>query len=243
MKKLSSTHDTQVETGDIEHFDQIEIEYRAISNEQPDSSIDKQIIAAAHRELAQPKKTRLPKFSWWQRLSLPLYVAATFTFTAIAAHWLWPTTPAKTLPGTSPSPVSFEIAEPKVTAEERQKRVPRPLPEPTILMTPPEVVTKAIDSKSMSQPPLPQLRPKNDQIKVSNDENDIERLTVTGSRVKSMNGQQVSKLAYPEKEQWARDIIELFRKGEYEAAKKQLVRFKQAYPDYPIDEQLEVFRH
>ncbi|MCW9000540.1 MAG: hypothetical protein OQK04_17650, partial [Kangiellaceae bacterium] len=68
---------------DEETLNKIARSYASVSTELPSSDIDRQIIAAAHRELANPTPRKLPKDSWWRRVSLPIYAAATFAFTAV----------------------------------------------------------------------------------------------------------------------------------------------------------------
>jgi len=242
MNKQSPPIDTQ----DIEGFDSLQKEYQALSSELPDAELDKQIIAAAHRELANPNPRRTIQISWWRRLMLPVYVAATFTFTAIAAHWFWPQegNPAKTLPGTAPATVSFEVAPPKQMAVERkQKRQKRELPEPDMLMAPPESrPSEMVAKQAQSEQIASSLDEVSDLVVDSESQGSGgKKVTVTGSRVQGNDG-HAGQLTYPEKEQWARDIIGMFRDGKLEKARKELVRFKQVYPDYPIDQQLEPFR-
>ena len=227
MNKQSSSKETQ----DIENYDQLRSDYLAISKEMPASDIDKQIIAAAHRELANPNAKKMPKNGWFRRLALPIYAAATFTFTALATHWFWPTEPAKTLPGTAPTTVTFEVMEPQLKVETPQKRTPRELPEPPVILQQPKADTMG----EQRQQPVnilveEQLVSPRDNPQITVAKPDNER------RVKN-----VAKVTYPDKEKWARDIIQLFKKGEHETGRKELIRFKKAYPNYPIDGQLEVF--
>jgi len=225
MNRQSSSHQAY----DIEGLDELQKAYKAVSTEQPDSDIDKQIIAAAQRELASPNPKKSLDTSWWKRMSLPLYVAATFVFTAFASHWLWPSQTAKTLPGTAPSAVTFDLAEPTLQLEQREKSVRPALPKPPVLMAPPELAL----SKSVSQPPI-----LNGAIIVSENATGSAEDNVT----QSVPNEHAAQLSHPEKEIWAREIIELFKQGEYQAGRTELVRFKQIYPDYPIDEQLEILR-
>lgn len=225
MNKQSSSK----ETLDIENYDRLKSEYSAISNEMPDVDIDKQIIAAAHCELANPNAKKLLKNSWFRRLSLPIYAAATFAFTAIATHWFWPTEPARTLPGTAPTNVTFEVMEPQANIEPPRKRTPRELPEPPMLLQQPEVDTTAGEIHE----PVNVLV--EEQMASPRDNSPISKTSTT----ETSSAKNVAKLQYPDKDQWARKIILLFKQGEHEVGRKELIRFKKAYPNYPIDGQLE----
>jgi hypothetical protein len=226
----------------IEDLEDLQSRYQKISVELPDVAIDRQIIAAAQQELSQPNKKPAYKISWWRRLSLPLFITATFTFTAIATHWLWPTTPMKTLPGTAPATISFEVAEPVAESVTNQKRQPRPLPQQQQVITPPDAPVTLAFSKSQSQPPLLKLSqfPTKQLVKIlpSTLNSPIDSHAPTAGE----KSQNIAKLSLPDREVWVREIIDLYKQGEFVQAKKSLVKFKQKYPDYPIDEQLEVFK-
>ncbi|MCW9017921.1 MAG: hypothetical protein OQJ89_13200, partial [Kangiellaceae bacterium] len=113
---------------DEETLNKIARSYASVSTELPSSDIDRQIIAAAHRELANPTPRKLPKDSWWRRVSLPIYAAATFAFTAVATHWLWPEEPARVPPGTTPGPVKIDLLPSEPQIQQRESREPRELP-------------------------------------------------------------------------------------------------------------------
>ena len=231
------------DTDDIECFDRLQTQYQALSTEEPELAIDKQIIAAAHQEIAQPNLKTSYHISWWRRMILPLYIAATFTFTAIAAHWFWPGAPMKTLPGTSPTVVSFEVLEPVSESNKDQKRIAKPVPELPTVNEPPSIIMPVASTKSLSQPPyikIPAMQ--SDRIL------DMMKSTVKIPQVKpistdNQSEQPAGHSLRADKEIWAREIIELFKKGDHVRAKKELVSFKQNFPEYPIDEQLEVLRH
>lgn len=246
MNKQSSP----IETQDIEGFDSLQKEYQDFSKEMPSTDIDKQIIAAAHLELAQPNPRKNIHISWWRRLMLPVYVAATFTFTAIAAHWFWPQdgigTPAKTLPGTAPATVSFEVVPPQqVSLEQKSKRQKRELPEPTMLMEPPTAKPSEYGYSAGDSLVDDTERRLTDENKANQGQleqgSSGKQLSVSGARTSRSQG-HAGQLGHPNKEDWAREIIAMFRNGELEKARKEMVRFKQVYPDYPLDQQLEPFR-
>jgi len=189
----------------------------------PDEALDKQIIAAAHREIKLPSKPREYQLSWWRKLSLPLYIAAGFTFTVIGFTSLWQE-PDYLMDTEKTQTVSVEINSNYVASQqEAQKSSPikRELPElviaPTTLgVTPKEQATSDFSTQERTEFVLP-----------SNDE-------------KVYTGTELSKATYPEKEAWVHKIIELMKKGENESALVELSRFKKAYPNYPIEEQIKV---
>jgi hypothetical protein len=93
-------HQSQAEQIEFEQqaeCDEIDQDFAALSNhyqqqatEEPADYLDKQILAAAAREIEQPNPKAKIKYSWWRKLSLPLYAMSIFGFTALAAHWYWP---------------------------------------------------------------------------------------------------------------------------------------------------------
>ncbi|TQV88800.1 hypothetical protein [Aliikangiella coralliicola] len=244
-----SINSSDEKLSDIEGFDELENAYRKMSTEMPDLAIDKQIIAAAHRELSSPNPKKIPKVSWWKRLALPLYATATFAFTAIAAHWLWPA-PVKMPPGTTPGPVTIDLVEPKTKAPKMPSRKQRKLPE-LDYSTMPEA-DKSQSQNTVEEPLsgleetmniLPPKGESQQQDSVADSSANRSSLNEKESATKRSDGTtSVAKLSFPDKEEWAREIIELFKKGDFGAARTELVRFKKAYPDYPIDEQIEAFR-
>jgi len=191
--------------------------------ELPDESIDKQIIAAAHREIELPGKPREYRLGWWRKLSLPLYITAAFTFTAIGFNALWQE-PGYIIESDKPHTTSIEFNSGSVTVEEKTEQsspVKRELPElvvaPTSFGATPKESSKEEFSTQEQQKSLPTI--------------DVKEV---------YTGTELSRAAYPEKEAWVHQIIELMKKGESEAARKELTRFKKAYPDYPIEEQIKV---
>jgi|GEM_PF-2437983 len=229
-------------------LDKIEQIYHSHSTEQPESGIDRQIMAAAQRELNQPNPREKLKVSWWRRLSLPLYATATFTFTAIAAHWLWPA-PVRVLPGTSPGPVVIDM----INLKQEQ-------PQASLLKE--RKVLEAPKTKKLATRPLkPETQLANSDDVMSSEGMELEELEIGHVKLKALEleneesmkqafpqASQVEdnsyndEVLYPDKEQWAREIIQLVKNGQHQAAKEQLIMFKKHFPDYPIDEQIKSFR-
>lgn len=233
----------QVELDAIKHV------YQRYSTEMPDSGIDKQILAAAHRELSNPNLREVLKNSWWRRLLLPLYVTATFTFTAIGAHWYWPA-PVRVPPGTTPGPVIIEIINSDQLKPQNKQRVMLKMPKKQSLMALPAVPqAKLQDNDSvlpiesnvldaMSKAELSQTL----KFKLKNAVK-VPELSAQSISVEPINQAANTDHKALDKEKWVREIIQLLKNGDYHTVKKELVRFKAAFPDYPIDEQIEPFRH
>ena len=229
----------QPEELDQEVLNKIEQSYASISTELPSSDIDKQIIAAAHRELANPAPRRLPKDSWWRRISLPIYAAATFAFTAVATHWLWPEEPARVPPGTSPGPVKIDLLPSQPQIQQRESREPRKLPE----YQPPQLEPIVETTKTEGTPVDARVPPiENHDNTGSSMASDMPQ-QAEAAPVDSAAAQKNGKLQFPDEKSWAKKIINLLREGQVEAAREEMVKFKQVYPNYPIDEQVEALRH
>ena len=190
----------------------------------PESCIDKQILAAAHREMCLPKKTSTFRVTWLKKLSLPLYVASGFIFSVLALKSLWQP-PIHTIQEDSNTSVAVNIsieqnAVPNVTTPKpRQKRE---LPEMIGL---PEVVEPT--SKSDVAVRL-----------VENDESTSDAQQDENSGV--YTGTEFSVAEFREKEAWVRKIIHHMKNGESEIARSELIKFKTVYPEYPIEEQIKV---
>ncbi len=237
MKKTDPTQDMH----DDELFCELEKIYRQHSKELPNSAIDKQIIAAANAELMSPNPRNKLKTSWWRRLSLPLYVTATFTFTALAAHWFWPA-PVRIAPGTSPSPTMINLSEPGIVDLEMPKRQPRKMPDAESLIEPPQTEKKSFEAtQGEVLIDAAERQRKLDQQLHSKSVVSLPSKQTTAVNSAKEATKNVAKLSFQDREEWARKIIELFKKSEFEQAQGELVRFKKAYPDYPIDEQIKVF--
>jgi len=189
----------------------------------PDDVLDKQIIAAAHREMALPNKPKEYRLSGWRKLSLPLYITAAFTFTVIGFNSLWQE-PGYILDSESPQTTSIEFNSDSVASEKEQRQsspIKRELPELLVAPSSFGVTPKEPIDKAFSNQEQPELIPSVDAKEV-------------------YTGTELSKATYPEKEAWVHQIIDLMKKGESEAALIELTRFKKAYPDYPIEEQIKV---
>lgn len=187
----------------------------------PHRVLDKQILAAAHREIQVPKKVMNYRTSWWRRLSLPLYVAAGFTLTVFAYKSLWQPPVYLVEPDTGhTASVTFD-SEPVVVKSEVQEStlIKREMPE---FLVAPDVLERA----------------KNDSI-VSDFKQEInDDFTPSIKKEAFYTGSGLAKAIYPEKEAWARKIINHMLNGNIEIARSELISFKKIYPDYPIEEQI-----
>ncbi|WP_196140068.1 hypothetical protein [Aliikangiella sp. G2MR2-5] len=219
---------------EINHLDAFEKAYKEASNELPHSDVDKQIIAAAYRELDKPNSRRLPSNSWWRRLSLPVYALGTLAFTALATKWLW-NEPVRMPPGTSPGPVEIEVVTDTNTNDmtDYKPREPKKAPEYQAPEFLPESQTTRVTGSGLKVP---------DNGNTVTQLPEQESLASPRGQGGKLKVEQVAKLEYQTKEEWAKKIIELYKEGRQEAARKELTRFKKKYPGYPIDEQLEALR-
>ena len=193
--------------------------------ELPDEVLNKQILAAAHREISQPKKGAEYQLSWWRRLSLPLYLVAGFTFTVFALKPIWQA------PGyqieqveRSSQPTSIQISQESVSEKQdlgQSNRMKRELPQLQIVPEIPGSTTKEQVASEITQ----------QQSDEFTSEINVDEI---------YTGTLLSKAIYPEKDAWARKIINFMKNGENESARLELIRFKKVYPDYPIEEQIKV---
>ena len=234
--KLNANVDQDL--SEIEGFDALQSEYSAASIELPDSAIDRQVIAAAHRELANPKARTLPKNRWWRSVSLGFSAAAGFSFIVVAAQWFWPA-PVRVLPGTGPAPVSFEVVTDGYEPIESEPLQPKKIPHfrPTLPEPQSNVDGEAAISDDLSVP----LDSESNNVSGSTGEENLESQPLISIQNSEAIPQTAGKLK-PDKEQWAREIVELFKSGDYAAGRRETAKFKQVYPAYPLDEQLKLLQ-
>lgn len=209
---------------DIDVFEDLENLKIQLSTEQclqPDSSIDKQIIAAAHREANKSIGVKSYRTSILQKLSLPLYIASGFILTVFAYKSLWYAPVSVGVNDTEQATV-IEIDQnqvEQVSVETAKIRQSRTLPE----HVPPEPIPGRVVTLS-----TPQQSSQSEQI--TSESTLIEQGIYTGN--------EFIKAEFPEKQAWVRAIITHLRNGESKQAREELVRFKRTYPDYPIEEQI-----
>lgn len=191
-----------------------------------DASIDKQILAAAYRESQSRAKPSEYRFSFWRKLSLPLYIGAGFVFTVLAYNTLLMPVKEEIQKDESASTIISidSIESSSDSLSETKRREKRKLPSLQSPEHPPERVLT--ESKST---------PINFGTSESGEKQLIEQGIYTGNELK--------KAEFPEKEAWVREIIGLLRNGDTHSAKNELNKFKKIYPDYPIEEQIKVLTH
>lgn len=234
-------HSNEIDNAFLERLEE---SYKNVSVEEPSSDLDKQIIAAAHREIAEPNKLKRPNNSWWRRLSLPVTAAATFAFTAIATHILMPEQVGVPPGTTSPRPIKIDLVDDKKVEIKIQERKPRKLPEYKSPVSEPEVTTEVDETNDIALM-RERIRAKNDALRAKTKKLNQELSQEEKKAYAESQGSDSSKLAkleHPEKEEWARIVIELFKKGEFEKAQQELIRFKKVFPEYPIDAQIEAIK-
>ena len=188
----------------------------------PDEAIDKQIIAAAQRDIVKPRTKNTYAISRWRRWSLPIYVTAGFSFCVLAINALWqpPQYSSEHLVSSSNEvDKGEERIEITLSEEPKSTRIKRELPTFVTPENPPKVVTKTPESQASGS--------------------DID----DGDASSLYTGSQSTKVAYPEKNAWVRKIISHMKSGELEVAKTEMVRFKKVYPDYPLEEQIKVLNN
>ena len=192
-------------------------------NLSPESSLDKQVLAAAHRESLKPIKRQNYRRKGWRRFSLPLYILSGFTLTVFAFNALWlPILKNPVDKIESPTIVTIESQQSQqVIPVQENSAQKRTLPEP--------IVPAAIPERVVSKP---DKSPIEVEQELTSESMLIEQGIYTGN--------ELIKADYPEKEAWVQQIIKHLRNGESELARSELIHFKKAYPDYPIEEQIKV---
>jgi len=228
--------DQQIELGDqndklvtrqLKNIVQL-LSYDEISH--PDITIDKSIIAAAHRNAILPRIERSYQISWWRKISLPLYISAGFVFTVLAYKNLWPEH-LELIQGETNSIIAHELlleidhSSHSSVATEQGMKTSTKLPE---LAETPKMPNRT--EGELFQPQTEAIQP---NINLSAEA--VDKITP-----QVFTGNQLVKAKYREKESWAREIIEQMRAGQFEQASSQLRDFKEIYPSYPIDEQIKV---
>jgi hypothetical protein len=228
--------------------------YNQFSNEEPDTIIDRQILAAAHREIASPNSREKLHTPWWRRLLLPLYVTTVFAFTAIGANLYWPEVTPHVPPGTAPGPVSIDLIESEAHLSELKLKQQAKVRKKTEMPQEISVLKQPISPKTKQQEAEKLVVMKDGDIEktainivkqLEFQQQETELLNINASqlaRKEPVSSRLGVNKSYPNKEAWARDIITMFKNGEYAQVKEELVLFKSTFPDYPIDDQIEVFR-
>lgn len=234
IKSLDSS--LLLEANDQEMIDEIENIRNLLSQNEPhhlDFELDKQIIAAAYRDINESHKKNSYQLSWWRKITLPLYVAAGFTLTILAYSNLWPTLPYIApndtqdsaamrilIDGAQSSKNSISKTSPSASPTSREKiLLPAPFEAPSL---PGETIE---GSKMVAVTPI---------NKSTNEVSDA----FEQKQESYYTGSQLVKAEFPEKESWARKIIDYMRGGQFELAKTELRKFKDVYPSYPIEEQI-----
>ncbi|MCF6194911.1 MAG: hypothetical protein L3J46_11325 [Kangiellaceae bacterium] len=199
---------------------------------QPDTIMDKHIMAAAHRDMESAPR-RSYHFSGWRKLSLPLYITAGFVFTVLAYNKLWPSQ-LRMAGGESVAPVIVELK----------------LDESGVVNN--DAAEKAMEQAKSTEAKIKRLEPLETPNRPTN-HIDIQSIVKSEPINKRSNeiipdlhsqkqniytGSHLSKSEFPEKEAWARKIIDQMRSGQFEKARKELRDFTEIYPDYPIKEQI-----
>ncbi len=209
-----------------------------IERRQPCFDLDKQIIAAAHRELEENVASNRFQLSWWRKISLPLYVVVGFTLTILAYDSLWPTLPylnAESANSTAEMEILIEQTKIDNDANYKDNLANSSSSRERILLP-----------KRLDVPNLPdETREESKIVGASPINVDVDDANSSPGKNQDyfFTGNQLIKSEFPEKESWARLIIDYMRDGQFEQARTELRKFKGVYPNYPIEEQIKTFSH
>ncbi|MCO7224642.1 hypothetical protein [Pleionea sp. CnH1-48] len=194
-------------------------QYKKYSVETPDSSVDRVIYAASHRELKKEsiKITQLPrKQSFWDRLRLPVAMSAAFVMTFTLAHVIWPIVQFENeIMGTAAfdSDMHHNQAEAKSISE---------LASDTVKLAS-EIADVGI-------------------LKAQRQVKSEEAGTVPASeKLAIVDSSQAQQKIIKSAKVWSEEIIALAEQGNFEEVQKQLEAFEKEYPDYPIKDLLQSY--
>ncbi len=185
----------------------------------PDAGLDKQILAAAQREIEKDSKVTVYKVSWWQKLSLPLTLFAGLTFGVLAIKSVFQV-PIRAGVESQDNTINIKLVDGEKFLQPNKpisKLIQRKLPE---LQIPPEL-------SKLTPKPVNVMPQQTSEIAMDIIDTKIAIQAFTSSKDKP-----------PKKNQWARKIIKLMREGQIKSARLELEQFKVAYPNYPIEEQI-----
>lgn len=203
----------------------------------PPEELDKQIIAAAHREAITPISSPRYSTGWWRRLALPMYVSAGFFITVFAYKSLWPSdifwnkgegSTRFSIEASTEQEEADDAQKPSSTQKARERLERKKLPDMSPINERPDSYVSdqgsnqsiPIDHKGMNKPSKVDPSEKNNN---------------------AYTGNSMVKANYPEKQAWADKIIQQLKNGEFDRAKLEMNDFKKVYPEYPIEEQVKVF--
>jgi len=188
------------------------------------SYLDHTILLAAQAELKQQAVKKVYQLSWFRKLSLPLYAATSIGFALFAVSHLWQ--PPKIYSGSEDkTSTSVKFSQPSQTAQPKvsvKSRIERELPQ---LILPPSNDLMASDIESLSN--------SGDKSQPLLDQPEANQSIFTGNQMQVKN--------YSEKQAWVNKIVDYMKKGQLKLARNEMVAFKEAYPDYPIEEQIKLF--
>jgi len=202
----------------------IEAHLETDDSSQVASYLDHSILLAAEREIKQPPVTKIYQFSWFRKLSLPLYAATSIAFTVFAITHLWqpPQYPVATDKGQKTEVKISQSVLSKAPSVAVKKRVEREMPQ--LILPPSDGLDLPVESdpKRLSEKSQPVL----DQIEAT-------QSIFTGSQMVVKD--------YSEKQAWVEKIVSHMKAGQLQIARNEIVAFKKVYPEYPIEEQIKLF--
>ncbi len=189
--------------------------YQRRSVEDPSSDLDKLIIAAAHREVelsAKNSERYSERSSFWNKLRIPVSFAGAAVMTLTLAHVMWPfiQSPDGTLHGVSPVNLSTEFS--MEQARENQEKIIEEMA--ALRQAQSRNAASAVESRHLV---------KSDSFY----EVPSEALGDEHTSVQKSN-------AVPEADDWAEEIVNLAKSGQFDEMNRQLKQFVEHYPDYPL---------
>ncbi len=188
------------------------------------SYLDYQILRAAKSEIKRPKAKQVYHFNWFRRLSLPLYAAGSIAFTLFAINQMWHP-PELQKAGNSEASTQVDFSQPSNSEAIEiplKSRVKRELPQ---LILPPEEIASTPEATAQ---PLPV-----EQSQALFPQSEAQQSIFTGN--------QTEVKPYSEKQAWINKIVDYMQAGQLELARNEMVAFKKAYPEYPLEEQIKLF--
>ena len=197
--------------------------YQQVSNETVDRSLDKIIIAAAHREAAkakQPVKLFNPQPRIWDKLRFPVAMSAAVMMTLTLTHMMWPV--VQHMNGETNSP---EISIHSSASNEGHSA-----------KTFSDSADNLTGNKAENRKLIAQTHTNLQNVNTIPSDN----FSVTVDKL-----QTNSSLSLTEKqkdiERWANEIIELAESGNSIKMQKEMEDFIKKHPDFPIMEMLQPY--
>jgi len=195
--------------------------YQQGSNEMPTNDVDKVIFAAMHRELQREQKIpqkNTQNLRFWQRLRLPVSMLGAAVMTFTLAHVMWP----MIYPNSADSVKLNDAARNGADI----------------------ALDKSQEATAVELSNVNELRQKQSKTALSSAKRaqvDREEVfyEIPQENEADNSPASVQLNANEERDRWAERILNLAKNGQFNEMNRELKKFVEAYPDYPIDEQLQ----